>query len=93
MVLHQPVNIYNANTATREVGTVHGVHQLGLLGGLGMDSDLVGIHIVEGPWQAGDEVKPKSRGRDEILECYSSDIVAICIRNIQGASEELGEDF
>ncbi len=51
------------------------------------------MHVVERPWQAGYEVEPETRRGLEILEGNLSDVVTVCIRDVQSASEELTQNF
>ncbi len=60
---------------------------------LGEDSNHVGMHVVERPWQAGNEVEPETSWRLEIQESNLLEFVTVCIRDIQSASEKLTENF
>jgi hypothetical protein len=55
--------------------------------------DLVGVKVVQRPWQACCAVKPEACRRDEIPQCYLFKVVTVRIRRVQCAHEEMTDNL
>ncbi len=53
----------------------------------------VGVEVVDGPWQAGRDVEPKAADRGEVLGGNCFQVVAISVRDVETALEELDNNL
>jgi hypothetical protein len=56
-------------------------------------ANLICVQIVERPWQAGGEVKPKATKGREVLHGNSFEVITICFGRVQRAGAKLNNNL